>query len=116
MRKALLAWDSTDMQGNYFPNLLTEEPQIVAEKLREQHLLPPRAAMSPDFLTHQKGQVEGGIDLKTAAMATSVQKDGSGVQMKIDPVMLAQIRKTGIQSLRPMIDQITLVEDIHTLL
>jgi hypothetical protein len=63
-----------------------------------------------------KPAVEGGIDLDTTGMATTIRKEGDGVEMKFDAAMVAQIRKDGIQSLTPVIYKITPIADIGPIL
>jgi len=61
-------------------------------------------------------EVKGGIDLNTSnGMQWKVSKDGHGVEMNIDPAMIAQIRAHGIDSLSPIIFSITPVTSIWPL-
>ena len=58
----------------------------------------------------------GGIDLNTSnGMQWKVSKDGNGVEMNIDPAMIARIRREGIDSLSPVILRMTPVSDIWSL-
>jgi hypothetical protein len=57
----------------------------------------------------------GGIDLNTNAMAWEVSKEGRGVEMTIDPAMLARIKRQGIDSLSPVIFKIAPVVSIWSL-
>jgi len=60
--------------------------------------------------------VYGGIDLNTSnGMKWKDNKDGNGVEMNIDPAMLARIRREGIDSLAPDIFRITQVASIWPL-
>ena len=55
---------------------------------------------------------DGGIDLNTSGMKTTLRKEGAGVQMAFDAAMLARIRKDGVQSLTPVIDTVTPIRNI----
>jgi len=58
----------------------------------------------------------GGIDLNTSnGMQWNVSKEGQGVEMIINPTMLARIKEQGIESLSPVIFKITPVQDIWSL-
>ncbi len=59
---------------------------------------------------------KGGIDLNTAKTDFSVQKEGAGVQMTVDAAMIERIKREGIDSLRPVIHQITPIESIWPIL
>jgi hypothetical protein len=59
----------------------------------------------------------GGIDLNTAnGMQWKVSRDGRGVEMNIDPAMIARIRREGIDSLSPVILRMTPVASIWPLM
>jgi hypothetical protein len=59
---------------------------------------------------------EGGIDLNTSnGMQWKVSKDGQGVEMNVDPAMIARIQREGIDSLSPVIFKITPVASIWPL-
>ncbi len=47
--------------------------------------------------------VDGGIDLQAATAKTVVQKQGSGVDMAIDPAMLERVRAQGLETLVPKV-------------
>ncbi len=51
--------------------------------------------------------VQGGIDLTTKGMSTNLRKVGQGVQMNVDPAMVARFKREGIHELRPVIYRIT---------
>ena len=58
----------------------------------------------------------GGIDLNTSnGMQWKVSRDGRGVEMNIDPAMIARIRREGIDSLSPVIIKMTPVASIWPL-
>ncbi len=60
--------------------------------------------------------MNGGIDLNTShGMRWKVSKDGSGVEMNIDPAMIERIRREGIDSLSPVIFKITPISNIWPL-
>jgi len=68
----------------------------------------------------QKGDLAmtapGGIDLNTSyGMRWKISKDGRGVEMNIDPAMLARIRQEGIDSLTPVILRMSPVSSVWTL-
>ena len=56
----------------------------------------------------------GGIDLNTRDMATSVVKEGDGVKMNVDPVLLKQIKREGVEGLVPVVLRITPIENIFS--
>ncbi len=56
--------------------------------------------------------VDGGIDLKYTTAGLSVRRQGSGVQMKIDPAMIERVRQQGIEELAPFIYRVTPVSSI----
>ena len=58
---------------------------------------------------------KGGIDLNTGGMNWSVRKDGTGVEMKVDPAMIERIKREGIDSLTPVIFRVTPVVSIWPL-
>jgi hypothetical protein len=59
---------------------------------------------------------QGGIDLNTSnGMQWKVSKDGQGVEMNINPAMIARIRREGIDSLSPVIFRITPITNIWPL-
>jgi CheY-like chemotaxis protein len=52
--------------------------------------------------------VNGGIDLNTSnGMQWKVSKDGHGVEMNVDPALIAQVKEHGIDSLSPVILRMT---------
>jgi hypothetical protein len=58
----------------------------------------------------------GGIDLNTTnGMQWKVSKDGSGVEMNVDPAMIERVRREGINSLSPVIFKITPITSIWPL-
>jgi len=58
----------------------------------------------------------GGINLNTSnGMRWKINKDGRGVEMNIDPAMIARIRHDGIESLSPKIFSITPITSIWSL-
>jgi len=58
-------------------------------------------------------QPPGGIDLNTSnGMKWKINKQGNGVQMNIDPAMLADIREHGIGSLSPVVLRMTPITSI----
>jgi len=74
--------------------------------------------ITKDFFDIQdRGMVTGpgGIDLNTSHMALSVQKEGQGVVMHVDPAMIERIKREGIDSLSPVIYRITPVKSIWPL-
>jgi len=62
-------------------------------------------------------ETKGGIDLNTSNDNTQWidTKDGSGVEMNINPAMLARIRREGLTSLSPLIFKITQVQSVWSL-
>jgi hypothetical protein len=55
----------------------------------------------------------GGIDLNTSnGMSWKVSKDGEGVEMDVDPAMVARIEREGINWLSPVIFKMTPVDNI----
>jgi len=70
-------------------------------------ILTDKAMIKPD-IWHQ-----GGIDLNTSSgMQWKVSKDGRGVEMNIDPAMIARVRREGIDSLTPVVFRITPITSI----
>jgi len=60
--------------------------------------------------------MRGGIDLNTSnGMQWKVSKDGQGVEMNVDPAMIARIQREGIDSLSPVIFRITPVANVWSL-
>ncbi|MBF0570971.1 MAG: hypothetical protein HQL12_03770 [Candidatus Omnitrophica bacterium] len=60
--------------------------------------------------------VNGGIDLNTAnGMDWKVSRDGPGVQMSVDPALIARIQREGINWLSPVIFKMTPVASIWPL-
>ena len=57
---------------------------------------------------------EGGINLDADHMDLSISHDGQGVEMNIDPAMIARFRRDGITSLTPRINSITPITSIWT--
>jgi len=58
----------------------------------------------------------GGIDLNTSrGMQWKVSRDGKGVEMIIDPALIEQVRREGIDSLTPVVLKMTPVESIWPL-
>ncbi len=49
----------------------------------------------------------GGIDLNTNGIHWKDLKDGSGVEMTVDPAMIQRVRRDGLESLTPVIFRIT---------
>ncbi|MDO8675675.1 MAG: hypothetical protein Q7K71_06145 [Candidatus Omnitrophota bacterium] len=68
-------------------------------------------AKGPD----QAMAAKGGIDLNAGNMKWSVRKDGSGVEMKVDPALIERIKREGIDSLTPVIFRVTPVVSIWPL-
>jgi len=69
-----------------------------------------------EVLTNKPSWVQGGIDLNTSSgMQWKISKDGNGVEMNIDPAMLARIRRDGIDSLTPVIFKMTPITSIWPL-
>ena len=63
-----------------------------------------------------KPWVQGGIDLNTSnGMQWKFSKEGRGVEMNIDPAMMARIKREGINSLSPVIFRITPIANIWPL-
>ena len=58
----------------------------------------------------------GGIDLNTQGLNWQISKDGKGVEMNVDPAMIERIKREGIESLTPVIFNITPVQSIWPLL
>ncbi len=71
-----------------------------------------RAEISDMAMTAAKG----GIDLNAGNMKWSIRKDGTGVEMNIDPAMIERIKREGIESLTPVIFRITPVVSIWPLM
>jgi len=73
--------------------------------LQEQASVP----MPPPLIKNEdKAAVaRGGIDLTQNGMNWSIRKDGTGVEMNVDPAMIERIRREGIQSLSPFILRVT---------
>ncbi len=64
-----------------------------------------------------KPWVRGGIDLNTSnGMQWKVSKDGSGVEMNVDPAMIERMKRDGINWLSPVIFKITPVTNVWFLL
>ena len=58
----------------------------------------------------------GGIDLNTSSgMQWKVSKDGTGVEMNMDPIMIEKFKREGIDSLTPVIFKITPIASIWPL-
>ena len=59
----------------------------------------------------------GGIDLKTLQDGMTVQKDAvGGVTMRVNPAMLARLRREGLKSLTPVIIKMEFIASIAPLL
>jgi len=66
--------------------------------------------------TQDSAMAPGGIDLNTSSgMAWKDSKDGNGVEMNVDPAMVARIRRDGVDSLTPVVFKITPVVSIWPL-
>jgi len=62
------------------------------------------------------GNVNGGIDLSTSnGMQWKIAKDGKGVELDVNPAMIARVRREGISSLSPVIFRITPITSIWSL-
>ncbi len=59
---------------------------------------------------------KGGIDLTARDAEIRVSKQGTGVQMSVDPALIERIKRDGIQRLRPVIFRITPITSIWSLL
>ncbi len=60
-------------------------------------------AMSAEENQARTARPAGGIDLNTTDLGMSVRKEGTGVQMRIDPAMIERVKREGINSLTPVI-------------
>jgi hypothetical protein len=90
----------------------------IVRRLIEQFMLEVAKPREPDkaaIANVVKPEVQGGIDLNTSAMGWKIRKDGNGVEMDIDPAMIARVRREGIDSLSPVIFRITPVTSIWSL-
>ena len=63
-----------------------------------------------------QAMANGGIDLVKTQDNTAVKKDGPGVTMKFDPAMIERVKREGIDSLSPVIYQISPMTNIRALL
>jgi len=73
-------------------------------------------AQVPKTRTGNAANDLGGIDLNTSnGMQWKVSKDGKGVEMNIDPAMIARVRREGMDSLSPVILRITPIASIWPL-
>ena len=61
-------------------------------------------------------QRNGGIDLQTQNMDWDVRKEGNGVEIQIDPLMVERIKREGIESLRPVIYRMTPLMNVQALI
>ncbi|MBP6342429.1 MAG: hypothetical protein KA403_00675 [Candidatus Omnitrophica bacterium] len=57
----------------------------------------------------------GGINLNTEGMIWTIRKDGTGIDMNIDPVWVNKFEQEGIRGLSPVILNITPVSDVWLL-
>ena len=57
----------------------------------------------------------GGIDLSVSKNMRTFIKDGNGVEMNIDPAMIAKIKEDGVDSLSPFIFSVTPLTSIWPL-
>jgi len=65
----------------------------------------------------QAVDINGGIDLNTSSgMQWKVTKDGQGVEMNINPAMVAAMRRQGIQWARPVVLKMTPVTSVWSLM
>jgi hypothetical protein len=72
-------------------------------------------AMATDLEANESAP--GGIDLNAANMGMKVQKDANGgVKIDIDPALIERIKREGVQSMVPVIIQMTPIADIRPLL
>jgi len=79
------------------------------QKERSRKINPDKASLAPPAKY-------GGIDLSTSnGMRWKDSKDGNGVEMDIDPVMIARIRKEGINRLSAVVLRMTPVASIWPL-
>ena len=72
-------------------------------------------AMKPAHNINGESAAKGGIDLNTLNMSMAVSKDGKGVEMTIDPAMIARVRREGVDSLTPVIYRMIPISNIWPL-
>ncbi|MBI4309622.1 MAG: hypothetical protein HY591_04755 [Candidatus Omnitrophica bacterium] len=58
---------------------------------------------------------QGGIDLDTTNVNWKIGKDGKGVEINVDRAMIERIRRTGIDSLTPVIFRVTPITSVWPL-
>jgi len=86
----------------------------VRERLADQ-AMNGKKPESSQVVTNNPWQ-RGGIDLNTSnGMQWKVSKDGQGVEMNIDPAMIARVKREGIDSLVPVVLRMTPVTSIWPL-
>ena len=88
---------------------VTENPQFETDQV-----IPADAAMTVqnEDLSQRLGDGYGGIDLNSAGIKWTVGKDGKGVEMTIDPAMLARFKREGVDSLQLRVLSVTPIMSI----
>jgi hypothetical protein len=69
------------------------------------------------YMANNREAFPGGIDLNTSnGMQWKVSKDGKGVEMNIDPMLIDRIKRQGLDSLSPIIFKVTPIANIWLLI
>jgi len=108
-----------EISGRTYSVLLRDRQDPIV--VREDNIPPTRRAKT--ILTQPRKdyaalalQAPGGIDLNTSnGMRWKVSKDGNGVEINVDPAMIARFRAEGIGSLSPVVVRITPIASIWSL-
>lgn len=116
-------WDLLDEILNWGKTVKIDSPNNYPKLTRMISLLsiPDRAMTVSDKAVwsqiKRSNAFPGGIDLNTAnGMQWKVSKDGRGVEMDIDPAIIARIKQQGVDSLSPVVFKITSVANIWSLM
>jgi hypothetical protein len=91
-------------------HVVTQQPPL------EDGLSSANSSVFDSLLDNVLPVANGGIDLMKVQDKTKIQKNGVGVQMQLDKVMIERVKREGINSLTPVIFNITPVANIWNLL
>ena len=63
------------------------------------------------MLFRSEKNIKGGVDLNARHMGLDVARDGKGVEMELDPAMIADFQRGDFSGVVPFIIRITPVQD-----
>jgi hypothetical protein len=103
--------------ANNLRNVVVESRQKIDETLELHAAMLPHQIAFANNIPKPSTWKQGGIDLNTSSssMYWKTTKDGNGVEMNVDPAILARISLEGVNSLSPLILRVTQIMSIWPL-